>query len=428
MRRFLLGVVWACMTACLLMGCGQREGFRPIEPDAITFWDRQTTETAELLREIVQEFNTGREGLAVEAQYSGNYGVIFQKIRASIQAGDLPDMAVAYQSMTSEYVGAGAVVPLDNLIADSEIGLDDGTLQDIFAAVLETSRLPELDDQMYSFPFCKSVLMMYFNKRVLAKAGLTEPPKTWDEFLEQSRRVKAATGNPAYAVSVDASTVDGMIFSAGGGVLTGGRTLFDSPESLRVFELFETLAREDLAYTIQPETQDDKVALAQDRVAFVFRSSSHRTSVVELMEGDFDRWGIAPIPQDDPSHPGTVLYGPNICIFQTGPERNRISWEFVKYFTSQDTSVRWALGTGYLPIRKSAVNDPRLQAFWGEWEYNRAAFDCLAFAKSEPSVAGWQEIRGLIEEAQAAVLTGLRTAKEATAQLKREADAVLAGR
>ena len=90
--------------------------------------------------------------------------------------------------------------------------------------------------------------------------------------------------------------------------------------------------------------------------------------------------------------------------------------------------MRWALGTGYLPIRKSAAEHPDMQAFWNETPYNRASFDCLAYAHPEPNVQGWQEVRGLIEKALTSVITGLSTGQDAASELKRAADAALADR
>jgi len=443
MKRVVL-TICAAWLATVPMGCGpgspgesakpnpepggsasQARTYQPIEPNAVVLWDRQTTETADLLRELVTEFNTGRPGLQVTAQYSGGYTEIFQKVRASIQAGKLPAMAVAYQSMTSEYIEAGAVVPLDDFVSHPEFGLTAEDRDDFFPSVLETNRFAEYGGKLYSFPFCKSVLMMYFNKRVLAEAGIEEPPATWDAFLEQCRQIKAKTGNHAVAFNVDASTVDGFIFSMGGDVAAGRESLFASPEAIRVFELIETLAKEKLAYQITPNSYDDKVAFAENKVAFFFRSSSHRTSTTEVMQGNLDDWGMAMIPQVDPANPRTVLYGPNISVFETTPEQERAAWEFVKFFTSRESTVRWALASGYVPTRKSAAGDPRMQAFWAEWEYNRAAFDCLDHARSEPMIAGWQRVRKLIEDAETAVLTGLKTGPQAARDLKRDADAQL---
>src|SRR5690606_8918500 len=119
----------------------------------------------------------------------------------------------------------------------------------------------------------------------------------------------------AYALHVDPSTIDGMIFSMGGDLVDGNKTLFDQPPSIKTFELIETLAKEKLCYQITPQTFDDEAAFAQGKIAFMLRTSSSRVSVLRLMEGKTEGWGIAPIPQADPNDPHTVLFGANVCIF-----------------------------------------------------------------------------------------------------------------
>jgi len=147
-----------------------------------------------------------------------------------------------------------------------------------------------------------------------------------------------------------------------------------------------------------------------------------------LMAARPDEWGMAMIPQADPADPKTVLYGPNICIFNTTEEQQKTAWGFVKHFTSRDTSVRWSLASGYVPIRKSAANHPDIQKYWGMWPYNRAAYDCLQYAKAEPNLAGWQEVRTLVERAESAVISKLKTGRQAAQDLKLQADTALASR
>jgi multiple sugar transport system substrate-binding protein len=409
----------------LFNGCGSPRAFEPIAQDEVLFWDRQNTETGDLLQGIVDDFNETHEGLPVRAVYSGDYGLINQKVQAAIQARRLPSMSVGYESMTSEYIDAGAVVNLEGLIADSEIGFSEEELNDFFPVVIETNRYPQHGNDMYSFPFTKSLLLLYFNQNVLEEAGIEAPPSTWTEFIAQCRQVKERTGKYGHAVAVDASTFDGMVYSMGGDVYDGEQALFDSPETIAALKVFETLAEEDLAYEIQREGYQDREALAQGRVAFIMRSSSSQRYIRQSFD-DQEDWGIARIPQADPDNPATVLYGPNINIFKTTAEQERQSWQFVKYFTSPDVSVRWALETGYLPIRKSAAQDPRMQAHWAEWKYNKVPFECLSFARSEPKAQGWQQVRVLIEKAVTSVLAGRQSAEEAAADLDAEADRVLA--
>ncbi len=429
-------VAFAMLAVFCVTGCGAPTApgtasspptrtFTPIDASKALLWDRMTTETADVLKQIMAEMNA-QGGLPVETEYVGGYSEIYRKVRASIQAGTLPAMAVAYGNMVVDYARAGAVTPFEPFLTDPQMGLSAEELADFQPAVLETCRYPDFGGKMYSFPFAKSVLVMYFNKKVLADAGFSEPPKTWNEFLDQCRKVKAKIGGVPFPMNIDCSTVNSMIFSMGGEVLQGRQTLYDSSATLKAFKLIEALAQEGLAAPIPPDSYDDRVAVAQGRAAFAMRSSSHKANMEVLMKGDRESWGIAMIPQDDPTHPRTVLYGPDVVIFNTTPEQQRAAWNFIRHFSSKETSVRWALGTGYIPVRKSAAEDPRVQEFWAQWPYNRVAFDALSAARPEPTVAGWEKVRNIVEQAETKVLTRVKTADEALVGMKQAADAALA--
>lgn len=421
----------------LLAGCGPRPGvpsardgatFKPIASDAADLWDRQTTENADVLAAIVSEFNAAQPGLPVKIVQSGNYADIYRKTTAAIQAGTLPSMAVAYGNMTVEYARAGAVAGLDGFIGDPEIGLTDADLADFFPAVLEQNRYSEFDGAILSWPYTKAVLVMYFNTRVLSAAGIDAPPATWDEFVAQCRTIKAKTGKRALCLDVvDASTLNGIIFSWGGEVLKNGAPMYRTPETRAAFEMLATLFKEDLAFQNTPRTFNDQTAFGADEIAFAFRPSSSLPYFKIVMEG-MDGWGVAPVPQFDPVKPATVLYGANISVFKTTPEHQQAAWEFLKYFTSPEVNVQWAVQTGYLPCRKSATENPALQAFWAEWPYNRVAFDCLQFARSEPSVAGWQTVRELLVNAVTEVVTGLKNPNDAIDGLQTAIEAEYARR
>lgn len=401
--------------------------FAPISTDVAEFWDRQTTVTADLLAEIADDFNRTYAGIPVKPVSSGGYGDIYKKVIASTRAGVLPAMAVAYENMTAEYMKAGAIMPLDSFIHDPEIGLSQAELDDYFPAMLATNTFAQFDDQTLSFPYTKSVLVLYHNNRVMREAGLDAPPRTWDDFVAQCRTIKSETGKYAIAIDIDCSTMSGIIFSMGGEILEGDRTLYDSAASIRAFELIETLVTENLAYQIPRRTFNDENAFGNDEIAFILRTSAQRPYLVDLIQ-DPSAWGIAPIPQADPDSPHTALYGGNLNIFNTTPEQSASAWAFIKYMTSPEISVRWALETGYLPVRRSAANHRDLKAFWSEWPSNKTAFNCLEFAKPEPNILGWQEIRGLVEKAETAVITKLKTGRQAALDLQKDAQAVLDAR
>lgn len=422
-------IVLVAILAGALASCGRESaspsGYAPIDGSHAVFWDRQTTETAALLQQITARFNESSGQLPVAIETTGNYGDIFQKVMAGIQARRLPAMAVSYESMTSQYAATGAVAPLDGLISDPERGLSAGDLADFFPAVLESNHYAAYGGAMLSFPFAKSVLMLYANHRVLREAGIETPPATWDEFLVQCRTVKAKTGKHAYAIAVDCSTISGMIFSMGGEVVKDGTLQYDQPASVKVFELLETLIQEDLAYQIPARTFDDETAFAGDRVAFTLRTSAGSANMAVAMGGKNDAWSINRIPQADPARPATILFGPNITLFKTGDAQEAASWAFTRYFTSPPVMKAWALATGYLPYRKSLASDPDVLAYWAAWPSNRAPYDCLAISRTEPNLAQWQQVRKAVEQAETSVLTDLKSGRDAALALQGEAAKLL---
>ena len=403
-------------------GCGKGHGtFLPVDEHTAVFWDRQDTQSASLMRELVQAFNTQSGRMPIRWEHAGGYTEIFRKVSAGIQAGLLPAMAVSYESMTSEYIAAGAAVPLERWIHDPEIGLSEKDLSDFFPAALQSNRYPAHGNRMYSFPLAKSVLVMYCNREIMRCAGVERPPETWKAFLEACRTVRRVTGKPAFAAVPDCSTFSGMVFSMGGEVYDGQRLQYDGPESLAMLELLETMVRDNLLFMASPGTFDDNIALVQGDAAFVLRSSSSRAYLLRMAgEHGTELLDIAPIPQKDPNRPATVLFGPNVTIFAVPKLQQAVAWCFTRWFTEPEQAARWAVATGYIPVRRSTLAHPLVREAWAQWPPNRVPYDCMSFARPEPNVDGWQQVRALVERALAEVMSGTRTARDAAEWLQQE--------
>jgi ABC-type glycerol-3-phosphate transport system substrate-binding protein len=396
---------------------------RPVE---VVFWHTQAGSNAEALNKIISDFEATNPLIRIKAEYVGDYTQLYQKIMAAIQAGSPPDMAVSYESMVAEYMKAGVVVPLDEYVGSKRYGLSKESFEDIFPGYIETNRFPQFGGKLLSFPFTKSNLMLYYNLDMIRAAGFKGPPRTWDEFIEQCIGVSKRLGKKGYALSVDPSMVHGMIYSFGGRLVSpdGRRTYFDSPESIMAFKVLERLAKSGAIYQIRPGSRDDENDFANQRVAFVIRSSTGRPFLQKLIGKRF-RWGMGLIPQGKPGNKVTVMFGANICIFKTGPEKQLACWEFIKYFTDRERTAYWATVTGYMPVRRSALREKVFRDFLSADPVNRAGIEVLPYARPEPNVPGWQQVRQLVADAETSVITGKATAEEAARRLAREANAVL---
>jgi multiple sugar transport system substrate-binding protein len=194
---------------------------------------------------------------------------------------------------------------------------------------------------------------------VLREAGISSPPETWDNFYKDLQVVKTKLGKKGYAISIDCSTIDAMIYSFGGEIIKGKETLFDSPETIQVFSLLQQLIKEDLAYMITPGTFDDQVALAKGEIAYMIRSSSLRIGLELLEKENPFHWSIAPLPHAEHTIPVTVLFGPNITIFKTTTEQQRRAWSFVRFMTSRENTVHWAIETDMCLFRETPLRKPR---------------------------------------------------------------------
>jgi ABC-type glycerol-3-phosphate transport system substrate-binding protein len=390
----------------------------------LEFWHTRRGSQEDLLKAVCDEYEAKNPNVQLEPVYQGNYDALNKKIRASIQAKSVPALAVAYESHVTEYMANEVVRPLDDLVKEPETGLSEADLADIPEQYLASNRYKQFNNQLLSFPFTKSNLVMYYNKTLLKKAGFDAPPATWDEFEKQAAAVTRLIGKPAYACNPDPSTLDGIIYSFGGQVLdeSGVSTQFDQPAAVKAFEMLGRMAK---SKTLVEATGDDVGGLfIGQSCAFALDSSSGRKNMEEGVGSQFD-WDIAIIPHAEGVQPVTVMYGPNICIFKGTPERERESWKFVKYFTSPEVTARWARETGYLPVRKSAVELPEMKAFYQQNPRAQHVYDILPSAKGEPNVVGWQEVRDQLAAAARAVISGANPIATATG-LKKKADQTLA--
>jgi len=426
---FILHPLSFILVVLLAAGCGKKD-----DRTVVTFWHTQRGKNQEALNKIIGDFNGSRSRYRVVPQYVGGYDQIYRKMVVNIRANKPPALCVAYESMVAKYHQARAVVDLDQYLNHPEYGLSEESQADIFPQFIKANRFKHYGNKLLSFPFTKSILMMYYNKGLLEKLGFEPPPKTWEEFLQMCRAVRdRADGKRGYAISIDASTIDAMVYSFCGRVVDEQetRTFFNTPPAPEVFELLSTMINEGSAYMILKGSNDDRIDIASDRAAFIIRSSTTRPylgmQVDDLKkEGKpYADWSLSIIPHAEGCEPVTVMFGANICMLKTTPEVQRGAWEFIKYFASTEVTAEWATKSGYLPVRKSALKTDTLRRFFAKYPRALEPLKALPYAVNEPTVEGWQEVRQYIEDAERAVLSRKESVDAAVAGLTEKSNRLL---
>jgi multiple sugar transport system substrate-binding protein len=396
---------------------------RPVE---LLFWHRQAGDSETLQQQIIDEFMAANPNIRIKAEALGDYDKLYQKTLSAIQAGAPPDLVAAYESQAAEYYEAGALIPFDELIRSKKYGLTEAELRDYIPSFLEATKFPQYEGKMLTFPYTKSNLVMYTNMDVLRSLGFDRPAATWDEFLTHCRTAVAA-GRQCYAMNIDASGFAAVVFSNGGSLVDEKtkKVRFDEAPVVKTLQLYETLSKEKLAYQIQGT--DDQNDLLSGKAMYMIRSS---TSLPRLAMGfgDKNRWEVGVIPQGTPDKKRTVLFGANISIMKSTPEKQLAAWQFIKYFTQPDVTARWGLdpSNGYFPVRQSALEKPDAIQYLNDNPHFRQALEVARYAEVEPSIRGWQEVRQIVVDGLTAIHTGQGTAAQVQPQITAKSNQALA--
>lgn len=105
--------------------------------------------------------------------------------------------------------------------------------------------------------------------------------------------------------------------------------------------------------------------------------------------------------------PVTTSYGANIAMFnKSTAEKKLASWLFIKYFTSTEVNADWSSFTGYLPIRKSTLDNAAVKAQFDKLPaYKVAVTEIQQYGRGETTVKGTQDTRTFIQDAMTAAVT-----------------------
>lgn len=395
-------------------------------PVTITLWHALTSDPQKgALEAAVKKFNdTNGKGITVQAVVQGNYTQLYQKTLGAIQAGALPELAHAYESFVADYTKADVVVDLDSYVNSKKNGLDQASKDDIYKPYFDTNRFAQYQNKLLSFPFTKSLALMYTNEDVLKAAGAAAP-KTWQEWEQAVMKAtkKDANGKTTqygYAGTSDASYFNAMVLSRGGKLMSDDNktVAWDGKEGLETLQMLKRLYDGGYAYT--PTNFDWQNDFAQNKLAFTFASTSSRPFIAAAMKTPVV-WNVAAPPGGK-----TVMFGANVAVFKSTPQKQLASWLFIKWFSEQDQTADWATKSYYMPVRKSAANNEALKTYWSSKDpQGKQAYDTIGASIPEPNVRGQQDIRDVITNMYVSVMTGKATPEQAIKDAGTKANQIL---
>ena len=397
----------------------------------VVFWYQHTTVRERALLAMIDEFNgTNPHQIRVRGEFAGKYDDIYNKMMVGLQGGSPPNLVVAYQNQAREYWYADGLVDLAPYISSPRWGLTPEDRGDYIEAFMKQDFI---EGAQICFPPNRSIEIMYYNVDWLTELGFEQPPQTWESFGEMCRRAAAQpfsrSGNRSrslgYLFEADASRMATMVFSRGGDLMTedGSAYTLDAEEMRASLTLMQELLA-DGAVDLLSEPYADQSEFAVGQVLFVIRSSSGLPFVTSAVEdgGLAFEWNVVAPPHTGPE-PVVNAYGASLSVCRGTAEQELASWLFLKWFTAPAQQARWVRASNYFPVRRSTARE--LEEYFEQNPKYRQVYELLDNGRSEPSVAGYQPVRRMIQQAMVQALNGgdvdgiLKT-------LNRDANAILA--
>lgn len=148
------------------------------EKTVINIWSKDRHD-ASYVQEKVDEYNkTNTDNIQVNYQlYTDNY---VQAIDMAVQSGELPDIMVQQDQMFDKYVNEGQWANLYDFMDDD--------MKAYFKDVIFPG-YNELDGKLYFISTNGTTCRLFYNKEIFARVGITEPPKTLEEMVADSKLI-----------------------------------------------------------------------------------------------------------------------------------------------------------------------------------------------------------------------------------------------
>jgi multiple sugar transport system substrate-binding protein len=282
-----------------------------------------------------------------------------QKLTTQIAGGNPPDVAYIDASGTSDFASRDALVNLDNYISRSKV-VKMADYVDAFRTFVTYKK------STWGMPVDGESTGLFYRKDMFAAAGISSPPKTWEEFEADAKKLT----NPAkkqYGYEVFAPEAAyywyPWLYQGGGDLLSadGKKVLFTSAAAKKAAKFYVGLAKYSPPDYLNSNSYDGRVAFAQGQVAMYMAGSWFAGTLHSEYPKIDDKWAAAPLP-DGPAGCKTTIAGDSLVML-AGTKNPDAAWLWMEYFSRPDILARWTYkspnGTE-LPPLTSLLESPDL--------------------------------------------------------------------
>jgi sn-glycerol 3-phosphate transport system substrate-binding protein len=388
--------VAATSTSCPLSAL--KKASKPVE---ITLWHSMPQQNEVTLRSLTDAFNASQSDVKVKLVNQIDYAQTFTKYKAGLASGDLPDIVQLQETDQKQMIDTGTVLP-----ASVCAKADKYSFSDFLPRVISYFTV---QGTQYAMPFNTSGPVFYYNKKAFTAAGLDaeKPPTTLDQVRNAAEKLKANGVSAPLGLKTEPGFFEhwrGLanrlyVNNSNGrkGAATG--TVYDDKVGLQIFQFLSGMVKDGLATTNPDlgggtEVFNDLLGIGSGNHAMAFDTSASLGTVTAVLAGGQYpnvELGVAPLPGPTAgANRGGVLVsgGALYMVNKSAPEKQAAAWQYLKFLDDTANMTKWAIGTGYVPIRKSSADSAEMQEYWAKNPFYKVAYDQLVDGPTNVATSG----------------------------------------
>lgn len=449
-KRVITAVLAATMALSSLAGCGngktleeqtastgetgtqesaEDEGFsmadeKDVDGTEISFWHSMGGVNGQAIDALVEKFNTENEfGITVNAQYQGEYDDSLNKLK-SAQIGNMgADLVQVYEIGSRFMIESGWITPMQEMI-DAD-GYDMSSIEPNLAAYYT------IDNKLYSMPFNSSTPIMYYNKDMFEKAGITEVPDSLEAIEEVGEQLLSKGG----AGEVISLGIYGWFFeqfmgkqgldyanNENGRKEAATAVAFDeNGGAANILTAWKSLYDKGYAPNVGKGGDAGLADFSAGKSAITLGSTASLKQILQDVNGKFEV-GTAYFPKVKSSDEGGVSIGGASlwALNNNDPKKARATWEFIKFLVSSESQAYWNAQTGYFPVTTDAHEEQVFKDNIAKYPQFQTAIDQLH--DSSPEYVGallsvFPEARATVESQIESLLNGDQNVDETVSSM-----------
>jgi len=386
----------------------------------INWWHAMGSANGERVAKIAADFNASQSDFKVIATYKGNYTENMTAGIAAFRSGNPPHILQVFEVGTATMMNAkGAIKPVYEVFEAGGVDFDPS---EYLSTVVGYYTSPE--GKILSMPFNSSTPILWYNKDLFKKAGISYPPRTFDEIEMVAGKLKAigqkcaiSFGWQSWVLIENMGAWHNVATGTKDNGFSGVDTEFTFNDDVRT-AIVERIAQwgKDGTFKYGGRRGDSLPLFNNGECAMWMNSSAYLGGIRKNATFEF---GTAMLPVLDGYQPqNSIIGGATLWVFEgKSDEEYRGVAEFFKYLSKPEVQAWWHQETGYLPITYAAYELSKEQGYYKDTPDAETAL--IQMTLNDPTnVSGgirfgnFVQVRDVINEELEAIWAGDKTAKE----------------